>query len=111
MNTRTFHFRTNGVTRVALALSIALPLLVSCSEKQLRDRLEEEGYPPEYIDGYVDGCATGFARAGNPDYVFTRKLSEYRYDERYANGWDRGETECAKSQEGIQRVEGTLGSD
>jgi len=100
-----------GRRATSLALLACLFAITACSEKQSRDRLEEEGFPPEYIDGYLDGCATGYARAGNPDYVDTRKLSEYRTDDRYAEGWDRGETECAQSEQGMQRIEGTLGSD
>ncbi|MCG6870114.1 MAG: hypothetical protein LJE91_15700 [Gammaproteobacteria bacterium] len=93
---------------VVLALLSAIP---ACGEKQLRERLEEEGYPPEYIDGYMDGCVTGYARAGNPQYTFTRQLSEFLVDERYASGWERGETECKRAELGRRRVEWMYGSD
>ncbi len=76
--------------------------LASCSEQGIRDELAEEGRPPDYVDGYMDGCKTGLSRAGDERYTYLKDAARYRMDPVYQQGWDRGVEECAKGQRRLQ---------
>jgi hypothetical protein len=58
-----------------------------------RASLQDKGFSAGYIDGHVDGCATGYKSAGNMDYAFY-KDSPQRPDSDYLQGWQVGFALC-----------------
>ena len=77
---------------VILALSIT-----ACATQQVkwqRKNMENEGFPPEYIDGYIDGCNSGQKEAGYRYSSFKRDLKRFRSDKLYSKGWNEGHERC-----------------
>jgi len=84
-------------------LTLALLCLTACSSGSggaqwyLADKqssLLAKGNPPSYVDGYVDGCASGKRMGG--DKRFTYKRDEIRAEKEalYARGWQEGQITC-----------------
>jgi hypothetical protein len=94
--------RTIGAWCRALGAAVLVLALQGCSEKGIRENLAEEGRPPAYIDGYIDGCRTGLFRAGDERYGHIKDAARYRVEIPYRQGWDRGVDECAKGQRRLQ---------
>lgn len=77
-------------------------LLFGCASQHLQSRraaLEQHGYPPEYIDGHIDGCNSGTAAAGNPYYQFRKDVRRASLDKLYADGWADGFQVCKANYE------------
>ena len=49
----------------------------------------DEGYPPEFVDGYQAGCASGRSAAGEMAR-YQKALDRYDLESRYRQGWDDG---------------------
>jgi hypothetical protein len=58
-----------------------------------RASLQGQGFSSSYIDGHVDGCATGYKSAGNMDYAFYKDAPQ-RPDSDYLQGWNVGFALC-----------------
>ncbi|WP_147432470.1 hypothetical protein [Pararobbsia silviterrae] len=91
--------------RAVLAVSV-LASLAACTLPQIpvsdfespelkadRASLQGKGFSNEYIDGHVDGCASGNKSAGNPDYSFAKDAPQ-RPDADYLQGWNDGFALC-----------------
>ncbi|HTJ95171.1 MAG TPA: hypothetical protein VL424_18910 [Pararobbsia sp.] len=58
-----------------------------------RASLQGQGFSEDYIDGHVDGCATGYKSAGNMNYSFY-KDSPQGSGADYMQGWNIGFALC-----------------
>ena len=59
--------------------------------------------PPDYREGYRDGCNCGYVQAGHPYYRWTKNVTKYGSSELYKQGWDDGRDTCRSQYEGIRR--------
>lgn len=53
--------------------------------------------PPDFVNGYNDGCESGLAAFGNSYYKMFYKFKKRFnpvYDELYQNGWEKGYQYC-----------------
>jgi hypothetical protein len=79
--------------------------LLACATQQLnwyRGELKEKGRPPDYIDGYVDGCDSGYHAAGVPYNLFSQDRERFKSDRLYSDGWNDGFTNCKKEYESVE---------
>ena len=58
-----------------------------------RASLQGKGYSSEYIDGHVEGCASGNKSAGNRDYSFAKEAPQLPQAD-YIAGWNDGFALC-----------------
>lgn len=58
-----------------------------------RASLNGKGFSNAYIDGHVDGCATGYKSGGSRDFAFARDTPRYG-NEDYMAGWNAGFAHC-----------------
>ena len=72
--------------RFALALCIAL---AACASPSPNPEVNLSGYPPEFKQGYADGCASARGRQKRND-------ARFRSDYQYAQGWRDGFDICRK---------------
>jgi len=89
-----------------LFLVVAVMSLNGCATQQFkweREALSKQGQPPEYIDGYEDGCSSGAKAAGNPYFHFTKDVKRFHTDYLYAQGWHNGFDVCKGKYESIGR--------
>ena len=54
-------------------------------------KINLSGYPPEFRQGYTDGCASA-----TPNAVRKRDESRFKADANYAQGWRDGHDICGK---------------
>jgi hypothetical protein len=81
--------------------------LLACATQQLdwyADQLAHQGRPPEYIDGYVDGCDSGYHAAGAPYYRFNKDLERFESDQLYNDGWKDGFNHCKKEHASVEAL-------
>lgn len=76
-------------------------LLTGCSglntESYLKNThsfLISQGKPPAYVDGYVDGCASGRLMAGDTSFKYRKDIARADRDALYARGWQDGQIAC-----------------
>jgi hypothetical protein len=86
------------------SVCMVLFFLVGCSTSQVkvkedflqvkRNQLTAEGNSQDFVDGYINGCASGKSAVGDKNY--TAKKDELRYSQSrdYNIGWERGYYEC-----------------
>jgi hypothetical protein len=60
--------------------------------------------PPEYQQGFLAGCDSGYVAAGHVYYRWNKDVSRYPSDELYKQGWDDGFQTCKGKYESIQRM-------
>ncbi|MEN8130386.1 MAG: hypothetical protein ABFS45_09385 [Pseudomonadota bacterium] len=95
-------------------ISLVSIFLMGCAAQYLvqqRVKLAQEGFSDTYIDGYIDGCSSGYHRAGNYHYDFSRDMPRYQSDQLYSNGWEEGHKKCKSEHESLEKVFSTLNSD
>lgn len=94
-----------------LSLSIML-MLVGCAapvSKQLdnqRISLLNNGYPPHYVDGYIDGC--GSYRYGTKGLM--KDVDRSLHNDHYRSGWHDGYTTCKdeNTRKKLEEIESNL---
>jgi hypothetical protein len=59
-----------------------------------REFLVNQGNPPAYVDGYVDGCSSGMRMAGETAYKYRKDAERADKDALYARGWHDGQICC-----------------
>jgi hypothetical protein len=81
---------------------ILLMLLAGCQSDPggTTGRLRNEGRTPAYIEGYQDGCKSGYFAAGDSSYKFARDATRFNYDAQYVNGWNGGFSACKAQRPG-----------
>lgn len=95
-----------NMMRTGIVLFLSLNLL-ACATQQLdwyAEELADQGRPPDYIDGYVDGCDSGYHAAGVPYNYFTRDADRFKTDKLYVDGWNDGFRKCKKEQESVESL-------
>ena len=50
--------------------------------------------PPNFQQGYADGCNSGYREAGHPYVSAARDWSAYQSDTLYKQGWEEGRQAC-----------------
>ncbi len=89
-------------------------VIAGCATKQLaqkREKLTQQGFSNDYIDGYVSGCSTGYKHAGDPFFDVSRDMPRYQSNQDYSNGWDKGYKACQSEYESLMNTFDTLTSD
>lgn len=73
--------------------------LSACSQNLVNPQVPPPG-SPAFEEGYLDGCASGFASADRPGYAASWRKDEARYggEPDYKKGWDAGLTACYEEQ-------------
>lgn len=59
-----------------------------------REMMTMEGKPQAYVDGYMDGCASGMSLAGDKRFKYFKNQVRADQDALYARGWDDGQICC-----------------
>lgn len=59
--------------------------------------------PPEFKQGYANGCASGNVAGGNGLATFTKDAKRYDADPLYKQGWDNGFATCKGQFEAMDR--------
>ena len=54
----------------------------------------DQGDPPAYVAGYVDGCAAGRRLAGDKSFVYRKNNTRFEKDALYARGWQEAQINC-----------------
>jgi hypothetical protein len=80
-----------GVPGQVLAVLLTLISISGCQSTS--ERLLAEGYPPLFVEGFTDGCASGRHAAGELD-GFRKNVPVYLQQPNYALGWDDGFRQC-----------------
>ncbi len=63
-------------------------MITSC--QSFRNRMIQEGFSEEYVDGYLDGVHSGRIAAGDYSYKFIQDDERYETDIEYRKGWNDG---------------------
>jgi hypothetical protein len=63
-------------------------------------QLRKEGRSPAYVDGYKDGCQSGYFAAGDPKFKLVRDTTRFNYDTQYVQGWNVGFSACKAKRQG-----------
>lgn len=53
-----------------------------------------QGNPPSYVAGYVDGCSTGRRVGGDKRFGYRKNNTRAEKDALYARGWQEGQINC-----------------
>lgn len=70
-------------------------LITSCATSmQAVDQTVGSHQPPEYKDGFKDGCDSGYVAAGHPYYRFRKDISRFNGNGLYKQGWNDGFSVC-----------------
>ena len=88
------------------AIFLAALLTVVCATQRLEGRrigLQEQGFPPAYIDGNIDGCNSGSAASGATSYKFTKNVVRFDADSQYRQGWTDGYNFCKADSDRVMR--------
>ena len=93
--------------RICVALFLSFNLL-ACAKQQFnwyRSELADKGHPPDYIDGYIDGCDSGYHAAEVPYHFYVRDSKRFESDKHYSDGWNNGFKNCKKEQESVESMQ------
>jgi len=70
------------------------------------EQMRQQGYGPEYSQGYADGCASGKNAGGSLFDSFKKNVKKYDSVHKYHEGWDDGYKQCKAQQiETMREVE------
>lgn len=89
------------IKRLAVALTVAA--IASCAPVDAVTRRHTTGQPPEYQDGFLAGCGSGYVAAGHPYSKFAKDVRRYEAESLYRQGWDDGMTVCRADYESVKR--------
>lgn len=88
-----------------LATLLTTGLLAGCVTNPNSPEMRmTRGQPPEYADGFRNGCDSGYVAAGHPYYRASKDVRRMLDDKLYAMGWNDGFAQCKGSYESIQRT-------
>lgn len=72
-----------------------------------REIMVSQGKPPAYVDGYMDGCASGMCMAGDKQFKYIKNLERMESDALYARGWDDGQI-CCRNERLLEQQQAAL---
>jgi len=77
-------------------LATALVATTSCAAPLVNPTVPPADAGPEFKEGYLDGCASGFADAGREGMQQDWRRDERRFaaDAEYQRGWQSGHGAC-----------------
>jgi hypothetical protein len=80
-----------------------------CENSLLADRksLLLRGYSTSFTDGYLDGCKSGQARAGDKSMVYTKDENYAKIAPDYTVGWEKGKSFCYEYMQNLIRTSGS----
>lgn len=79
-------------------------LLAVAGCQSTHEQLVAKGYPPNFADGYQDGCGSGRQAAGAISGQFKKDVPRYLSDKVYAQGWTDGFRQCQAELEARDRL-------
>ena len=90
----------NNDKRILCTILALCWLLCSC----VTSLMEVPPGPLAYMEGFKDGCNSGYVAAGHPYYTWTKDHDWYNDvdDILYKQGWDDGFIKCKGKYESIQ---------
>lgn len=53
-----------------------------------------QGDPPTYVAGYIEGCSAGRRLGGDKRFVYRKNNARFEKDALYARGWQEGQINC-----------------
>lgn len=91
----------NMKVKLHFILIALLTFLTGCTglspERYLANKQEymiNQGNPPTYVAGYVDGCSSGRRLAGDKGFTYRKNNTRFEKDALYARGWQEGQINC-----------------
>lgn len=93
-----------GVFKIALLVCAALLGFgqAGCAPVDRVTDRNTVGQPPAYVDGYRDGCGSGYVATGHLYASAAKDVERYISDQVYKIGWDDGFATCKGSYDSIQ---------
>jgi len=76
--------------RAGAATALAAVVLAGCADSGAQAHVNLSGFPPEFQQGYAEGCESASTRHTRRDE------SRYRSDEHYMQGWVDGYSVCRR---------------
>jgi hypothetical protein len=67
---------------------------VGCASYSPAEKIIRSDKPKPYKYGFLQGCESGHARAGNSDYEFSLNKKHYKKGSQYWRGWRTGYKNC-----------------
>ncbi len=67
------------------------------------DLLRQQGQPPNYVQGFDDGCHSGKKAGGSWFDQFKKDVHRFGKDKLYSQGWSDGFRQCETEQEAMMR--------
>jgi hypothetical protein len=78
-----------------------LGLVMGCtglsSDRYLQNKqsfMINQGNPPSYVEGYIDGCSAGRRLGGDKRFVYRKDSVRFDKDALYSRGWQEGQINC-----------------
>jgi len=62
--------------------------------------LKNAGKSASYVEGYDDGCNSGYFAAGASGYKLAKDVTRSNYDTQYVEGWNEGYAACKAKYQG-----------
>jgi hypothetical protein len=88
------------ISRIFVGVGITL-LLAGCAglnaDRYLYNKqtfMLNQGNPPAYVAGYVDGCASGRRLGGDRRFSYRKNNTRFDKDALYARGWQEAQINC-----------------
>jgi len=88
------------ISRIFISVCITL-LLAGCAglnaDRYLYNKqtfMLNQGNPPAYVAGYVDGCASGRRLGGDRRFSYRKNNTRFDKDALYARGWQEAQINC-----------------
>jgi len=84
-------------------ITIASVAILAAGCVSMRDNMIKQGYPPAYVDGFVDGTHSGKQAAGDMFSQFKKDVKRFDSDSNYAKGWSDGFRQGEAHQKALQQ--------
>ena len=67
------------------------------------ETMMQQGYGPDYSQGYGDGCDSGRKAGGSMFDQFKKDVRRYDSNYKYREGWDDGYKECRSEEKQLMK--------
>lgn len=87
-----------------LCVAACLPcfVFIGCAPVASVTAQNTSGQPPAYVDGYRDGCGSGYVAAGHSYAKFAKNIDRFIADQVYKIGWEDGFATCKGTYDSIR---------
>ncbi len=89
--------KLHGFCFFILVTGLMLSACTTTSDRFLTDKrtaLMSHNNPPAYVDGYLDGCASGRRMGGDKHFTYRKDVNREEREALYARGWHEGQINC-----------------